>query len=48
MALNPQPLPPRIAFAVALAREVVDRVNSLHQLAQALGDSGLRWRHLVA
>lgn len=40
VALNPQPLPPRIAFAVALAREVVDRVDSLHELAETLGDSG--------
>lgn len=35
-ALNPQPLPPRYAAAVALGQAVVDQVGSLEEMAQAL------------
>lgn len=35
-ALNPQPLPPRYAVAVALGQAVVDQVGSLEEMAQAL------------
>lgn len=35
-ALNPQPLPPRLAFVVAFTRETIEKVSSLHELAEAL------------
>jgi hypothetical protein len=38
VALNPQPLPPRIALAVSLAQAVVDRAISLHEVAEVLPD----------
>lgn len=36
VSLNPQPIPPGIAFAVALAQEVTDKARSLHELAEVL------------
>jgi hypothetical protein len=35
-ALNPQPLPPRLAVVVALTQEVVEKLSSLHQLVDVL------------
>lgn len=35
LALNPQPLPPRFAFLLALAREVVGRAELLQEIADA-------------
>ncbi|GAA0560128.1 hypothetical protein LX66_4237 [Chitinophaga japonensis] len=35
--LNPQPLPPGIAFAYALAREALDRAHLLYDVAAATG-----------
>ena len=35
-ALNPQPLPPRSAFAMVLARTLTEQVESLQMVAQAL------------
>ena len=35
-ALNSHPLPPRVAFSVVLARTLVDQVESLQMLSQAL------------
>ncbi len=35
-ALNPQPLPPRSAFAVVLARTLTEQVETLQTVAQAL------------
>ena len=35
VALNPQPLPPRMAFSVALAQEVIEKI-SLSEMADAL------------
>jgi len=32
VALNPQPLPPRVAWATALAHQIIDRTNLLHDL----------------
>ena len=34
--LNPQPLPPRVAFAVALSQALVDNIGSLRDLATLL------------
>ena len=36
VALNPQPLPPRLALATALAQEMIDRTMLLQDLADAL------------
>ena len=36
VALNPQPLPPRMAFSVALAQEVIEKAVSLSEMADAL------------
>ena len=35
-ALNPQPIPPRFAVAIALAQTVIDHISSLGELAKAL------------
>src|SRR5262245_42534323 len=40
VALNPQPLPPRSALAVAIAEEVVDRAQSMQEIADAIGQAG--------
>jgi hypothetical protein len=40
VALNPQPLPPKAAFAVALAQEVVDRAMLMQEVADALPQGG--------
>jgi hypothetical protein len=34
--LNPQPLPPRIAYAAALAEQVIDNANSYFDMAEAM------------
>ena len=39
-ALNPQPLPPRAAFLEAFAEEVIDRVVLMHEVANAMNQSG--------
>jgi hypothetical protein len=39
VALNPQPLPPRMLFAVTLAEEVVNHVSTLQDVADAVGQS---------
>ena len=39
-ALNPQPLPPRAAFAVAFARAVVERMTLVQEVADLLPNSG--------
>lgn len=41
-ALNPQPLPPRLVYAVALAQAVIDQVDALQDLALALPDEAQR------
>jgi hypothetical protein len=40
VALNPQPLPPKAAFAVALAQEVVDRALLVQEIGEALPQAG--------
>jgi hypothetical protein len=37
VALNPQPLPPRVAFAAAIAGEVIERASLVQEIADALG-----------
>ena len=39
-ALNPQPLPPRIAFMLSLSQDVVDRVALIHEVAEGIGQQG--------
>ena len=39
-ALNPQPLPPRSAFLVAVTEEVIDRALLLQEAADALNQTG--------
>jgi hypothetical protein len=38
VALNPQPLPPKAYFAMALAQEVIDRAGMMHEIAAGLND----------
>ena len=40
VALNPQPLPPRLAFMLAVARAVINRAELLQELADAVQRSG--------
>lgn len=40
IALNPQPLPPRAAFAVGVAQAVIASTVNLHVMADAMGDAG--------
>ena len=40
VALNPQPLPPKAAFAAAIASEVIDRVVLTQEIADALQNEG--------
>src|SRR5262245_21560085 len=35
VALNPQPLPPRFAFATAIAREMIDQISTLKDTPHA-------------
>jgi len=39
-ALNPQPLPPRSAFMIAVLQEVIDQVRLIHEVASALNQRG--------
>jgi hypothetical protein len=39
VALNPQPLPPRVALAALIAQEVVDRASLVQEIADALGSA---------
>lgn len=36
VALNPQPLPPRIVFAASLAQEVIERAQTIQDISEAL------------
>ncbi len=38
-ALNPQPLPPRLHFSMALAQEVVERAGMMKEFADAVNDN---------
>lgn len=38
VALNPQPLPPRVTWATALARQMIDRTSLLYDLVGILGE----------
>jgi hypothetical protein len=40
VALNPQPLPPRVAFLAAFAEEVIDRSLLMQEVADALKQTG--------
>lgn len=40
VALNPQPLPPKVAFAAFIAQDVIDRVLLVQDLADAMGGAG--------
>jgi hypothetical protein len=40
VALNPQPLPPRFAFLVALAQTVLRRAELIHEIADAMRREG--------
>jgi hypothetical protein len=40
VSLNPQPLPPRIAFLAAVAHTVINRVELLHDVAIAIANEG--------
>jgi len=40
VALNPQPLPPRVAFPLAIAQEVISHVELAQQIAEAIGHQG--------
>jgi hypothetical protein len=40
VALNPQPLPPKVAFAVSIAQEVIDRAALVQEVAEAMGGAG--------
>jgi hypothetical protein len=42
VALNPQPLPPKAAFAIALAEEVIERGAMMQQLADGFMETGER------
>lgn len=42
VALNPQPLPPKAAFAAAIAKEVIDRTMLMQEIADALPQAGQR------
>ena len=39
-ALNPQPLPPQVAFVVAFTEEVIDRLLLMQDLADAINQTG--------
>lgn len=39
-ALNPQPLPPRIQFSIALAQEVMERANLVQEMADGMSNLG--------
>lgn len=41
-SLNPQPLPPRLAFLAAVVHTVVSRAELLHEVAGAIADEGER------
>jgi len=40
VALNPQSLPPRIAFMVSLSQDVVERAALIHEVAEGIGQQG--------
>ena len=40
VSLNPQPLPPRLAFLAAVAHTVINRVELLHDIAHAIANEG--------
>ncbi len=40
VALNPQPLPPKAAFAAFIAQEVIDRATLVQEVADAMGGTG--------
>ena len=42
VTLNPQPLPPRLAFLAAVVHTVVSRAELLHEVASAVADEGER------
>jgi hypothetical protein len=42
VSLNPQPLPPRLAFLAAVVQKVVSRAELLHEVAGAIADEGER------
>jgi len=42
VSLNPQPLPPRLAFLAAVAHTVINRVELLHDIAHAIASEGER------
>lgn len=42
VSLNPQPLPPRLAFLAAVVHTVVSRAELLHEVASAIADEGER------
>jgi hypothetical protein len=42
VSLNPQPLPPRLAFLAAVVHTVVSRAELLHDVAGAIADEGER------
>jgi len=39
-SLNPQPLPPRFHFSIALAREVVERAVMMQEIADGINENG--------
>ena len=40
VALNPQPLPPRVAFLIAFTEEVIDRVVLMQEIADGITQGG--------
>ena len=42
VALNPQPLPPRLAYTTVLGQEIVNSITNLQDIADALPDSQAR------
>jgi hypothetical protein len=39
VALNPQPLPPRVALAAYIAQEVIERASLIQEIADAMGNA---------
>ena len=48
VALNPQPLPPRLALAVALADAVIDKTTALHEIEEVLPEEAQGGAHRAA
>ena len=48
VALNPQPLPPRLAYITVLGQEIVNSIANLQDIADTLPDSQARVREIAS